>query len=79
MKHVISQSNQLRKLSNDLVSMYTAIAQKNNSRIYQSTVAMLVIVLALLAGAAFYFKKAIIDRINETLLSIQDIPRVKGT
>jgi len=78
MKSVITESNQLRKLSNDLVSTYTAIAEQNNSRIYYSSLGTLIIVLALLAGAAVYFKMAVISRINMTLLNIQDIAKGEG-
>lgn len=78
MKSVITQSNQLRRLNNDLVSIYTAIAEQNNSRIFYSTLGSLVFILALLAGAAVYFKRAVISRINMTLLNIQDIAKGEG-
>ncbi len=72
------QANQLRKLSNDLVSLYTAIAEQNNQHILQATIAMVVVVLSILLAAAFYFKKTIINRINKTYLGINDIAQGQG-
>ncbi len=75
---ILKQSNQLRKLSNDLVSIYTAIANQNNDRIITSIIVMVVIVLVILAFGAIFFKKVVIDRINLTLHNLQQIAHEEG-
>jgi len=75
---VMHQSNRLRKLSNDLVAIYTAIANQNNARILDATITMILIVLAMLIATAVFFKKSIINRINATLFNLQDIAKGDG-
>jgi len=75
---VMNQSNRLRKLSNDLVAIYTAIANQNNTRIMDATITMVLVILVMLIATAVYFKKAIINRINATLFNLQDIAKGDG-
>ncbi len=72
------QANQLRKLSNDLVLQYTDIANQNNQRILQATIAMVVLILSILVGAALYFKSTVINRINNTYQGIYEIAQGQG-
>ncbi|MGR9051087.1 MAG: methyl-accepting chemotaxis protein [Gammaproteobacteria bacterium] len=75
---VIKQSNQLRKSSNDLVTLYAAVADRNNSRIRNSTIVMLLVNLTILTGAALFIKKSVLNRISTTLARLQDIARGDG-
>jgi len=72
------QSNQLRKLSNDLVLLYTNIANENNSRILYSTIIMVVLILAVLIATAIYLKIAVFKRIQKTYQSIRSIAEGEG-
>ncbi len=78
LQNIPAQANQLRKLSNELVSLYTSIAENNYKQIMYATIAMVVLVLFILISAAFYFKATIINRINKTYHGIQNIARGQG-
>lgn len=75
---VMRQSNQLRKLSNDLVTIYTDIANQNNARIKHSCIGMVVVIMIMLLASAVFFKKTIINRISATLQNLQDIAKGDG-
>lgn len=72
------QANQLRKLSNDLVSQYTGIANANDERIFYSIVIAVISILLILIMAAFYFKSMIFKRIHHTYQGILNIAQGQG-
>ncbi len=75
---ILRDSNQLRSLSNDLVSTYTLIANQNQSNIFNTMVIMPIIVFSLFIFLGLFFKLSVFRRINETVESLREIARGDG-
>lgn len=78
LQDVLSKSNELRKLSNDLVSLYAQVADRNHANIFTTMIIMLVVVLAIVIMAGTFFRVAVISRINDTVSSLREIARGDG-
>ena len=75
---VLQESNQLRKVSNDLVSLYTEIASQNHRNIFNTMIVMLIVVFSMLIFLGVFFKLSIFKRIDHTVDSLREIARGDG-
>jgi methyl-accepting chemotaxis protein len=64
---VLIESNKLRKLSNDLVGIYTTIANRNQQHILWSVILSAIITLALLVSIVLYLTKGILEPIDNVI------------
>ncbi len=58
---ILSGSNELRSASNDLVNLYTQIANRNQTRIRWAVIVNLVVVLIILFGMGVYLTRAVVN------------------
>ncbi len=70
---ILLESNNLRKLSGDLVNIYTNIANRNQGQIYWFTILTSVLVILITVGMAVYLIFAVIIPINKTTASLKDM------
>ncbi|MEE8483338.1 MAG: methyl-accepting chemotaxis protein, partial [Nitrospinota bacterium] len=70
---ILLESNNLRKLSDDLVNIYTNIANINHKHIYWSAILSSVLVILIAVGMAVYMIIAVIKPIDETTASLKDM------
>jgi len=74
-REILTTSNKLRKLSNDLVTIYTAIASKNQARIRWAIILSGVITVIIIIVTIFYINSSIVaslGRIAQSLRSGSD-------
>ncbi|MBF0622374.1 MAG: DUF3365 domain-containing protein [Magnetococcales bacterium] len=62
---ILVESNTLRKLSNDLVTIYTGIAEGNQTRIFWSVMVMGILIVLLAIGALMFFNGSVIRPLIE--------------
>ncbi len=65
--NVLIESNKLRQLSNDLVGIYTTIANRNQQRILWSVILSAIITLALLVSIVLYLTRGILRPIDNVI------------
>ncbi|MCP4389241.1 MAG: HAMP domain-containing protein [Gammaproteobacteria bacterium] len=75
---VLTRSNALRKLSNDLVEIYAAIANQNHANIFNTMLAMLIVVTLIVALAGYYSRFHVMVRLSQTVASLREIARGDG-
>ena len=75
---VLIESNHLRGVSNDLVSIYTSIAAQNQTNIFNTMVVMLIVVFTMLILLGIFLKTFIFNRIDQTVHSLKEIASGDG-
>lgn len=75
---ILTEANRLRKLSNDLVSIYTEIADQNHSNIYYTMLVTLVLIIVMLLLSILFFKLFVLSRLQMTVDSMKEIARGDG-
>lgn len=75
---ILQESNQLRSLSNDLVSAYTLIANQNQSNIFNTMIVMLIVVFSMILLLGVFFKLSVFKRIDHTVESLHEIASGDG-
>ena len=76
--NVLKGSNKLRKSSDELVSLYTAIASENHENIFYSSLAMVIMVGTILILAVLYFHYFIRSRLEKTVRRMREIASGDG-
>lgn len=75
---ILADANRLRKLSNDMVSLYTEIADQNHSNIYYTMIVTLVLIIVMVLLTIVFFKVFILSRLQMTVDSMKEIARGDG-
>ncbi len=75
---VLTESNVLRKISNDLVSHYNTITNANQSRIFWVALAAGVLVIMIIVVLSYLIKATIIQPIKNTSLALHEISEGDG-
>lgn len=78
LRDMLTDANRLRTLSNDLVSLYTEIADRNHSNIYYTMVVSLVTILVIVTLSIVFFKLSILSRLQMTIDSMCAIAKGDG-
>ena len=77
-QRILSESNQLRKLSDDLANVYTGIANQHQSTIFNTMIVMLIVVFSLFVLLGLFFKLSVFKRIDQTVESLREIASGDG-
>jgi len=77
-KGVLTQSNQLRKVSDNLVSIYTAIANKNNQLIQANVIIAGIVTLLIIIGLGFYLAYGLFRPIQNVTTMLRDVAEGEG-
>ncbi len=71
-RDVLTTSNQLRKLSDDLVTIYTVIANQNQTNIFWAVVISGIAIFALIGAASVYLSRQVITPLLEMINSLKN-------
>lgn len=75
---VLSQSNELRKLSNDLVIRYNSLAQTNQQQIFWTAISSGVGIMLMVLGLGWFLVACVLKPIELTTAALRDISEGDG-
>lgn len=72
---IVKSSNDLRKLSDDLVSQYTALSNRNQTTIRWTVISAIILTVLIIIGIYYYFAAKIVSPIQNVSAQLKEISK----